>query len=209
MFGGALRSATRLSDRVTDLAVERGIRLDSTRAETVTSIACREGSALQKLAYDFVDHICQNADRIPSEHAGRLSDQAVDLVAMALAEKLGTHPLPASMHRTALLYRIKAHIRARLSDPDLSLAETAAEFGITPRYITDLLSDEQTSFQRYVLGERLAQCRNDLASSRLAHRTISEIAFGWGFNDVSHFGRVFRERFGQTPRDWRHSALSR
>jgi AraC-like DNA-binding protein len=53
----------------------------------------------------------------------------------------------------------------------------------------------------------LAQCQRDLASPILAHRHVSEIAFAWGFNDVSHFGRVFRERYGLSPRDFRTSKL--
>lgn len=126
---------------------------------------------------------------------------------MSLSERLGNHSLPSSTHRSALLYRLKAHIRSNLADPDLSLPETAAALGISPRYVNDLLADEDTSFQRHVLAERLAQCRRDLASPVLAHRHISEIAFAWGFNDLSHFGRVFREHFGMSPRDFRQSQL--
>ena len=111
----------------------------------------------------------------------------------------------SSTHRSALLYRLKAFIRAHLAVPDLSPAQTAAALGISPRYLNDLLADEKTSFQRYLLAERLAQCRRDLVSPVLAHRHISEIAFAWGFNDLSHFGRVFREHFGMSPRDFRHS----
>ena len=126
---------------------------------------------------------------------------------MALAEHLPAQPA-ASSHRAALLYRLKAHIRARLSDPELSLGETAAALGISPRYVNDLLSDEATSFQRHVLKERLAQCARDLASPMLAHRQVGEIAFAWGFNDLSHFGRVFREHYGASPREWRQSKLA-
>ena len=108
----------------------------------------------------------------------------------------------------ALLYRLKAHIRAHLADLDLSLAETAAALGISPRYVNDLLSDEATSFQRHVLRERLAQCARDLASPMLAHRQVGEIAFAWGFNDLSHFGRVFREHYGASPREWRQNKLA-
>ena len=36
-------------------------------------------------------------------------------------------------------------------------------------------------------------------------KQIGEIAFAWGFNDLSHFGRTFRERYGLSPRDWRRS----
>ena len=149
----------------------------------------------------------QNADRIEAEHGIHLSEQAVDLVAMAMSERLDGQPLFSSTHRSALLYRLKAHIRAHLSDPELCLASTAAALGISPRYVNDLLSDENTSFQRHVLTERLAHCERDLSSPMLAHRHVSEIAFAWGFNDLSHFGRMFREQYLTSPRDGRQSKL--
>jgi AraC-like DNA-binding protein len=173
--------------------------------EALTAIAFGPDRPVQRLAHDFVYQLCQSADQIEEEHAVHLSEQAVDLVAMALSERLDGLPLPSSTHRSALLYRLKAHIRARLADPELSLAATAAALGISPRYVNDLLSDEKTSFQRYVLTERLAHCQRDLSSPLLAHRHVGEIAFAWGFNDLSHFGRAFREHYGMSPRDWRHS----
>jgi AraC-like DNA-binding protein len=175
--------------------------------ETLTAISFGTDAPLERLAYDFIFRLCQSADRLAPNNSAALSEQAVDLLAMALSERLGKTPLPSSTHRSALLYRLKAHIRAHLADPDLSLAETAAALGISPRYVNDLLADEETSFQRHVLAERLAQCRRDLASPMLAHRHISEIAFAWGFNDLSHFGRVFREHFGMSPRDFRQGQL--
>ncbi|WP_426407539.1 helix-turn-helix domain-containing protein [Bradyrhizobium ganzhouense] len=175
--------------------------------ETLTAITFGADAPLERLAYDFIFRLCQSADRLAPNSAAALSEQAVDLLAMALSERLGGTSLPSSTHRSALLYRLKAHIRTRLADPDLSLAETAAALGISSRYVNDLLADEDTSFQRHVLAERLAQCKRDLASPVLAQRHISEIAFAWGFNDLSHFGRVFREHFGMSPRDFRQSQL--
>jgi AraC-like DNA-binding protein len=174
--------------------------------EALTAISFGSDRPLQKLAHDFVYRLCQSADEIQPEHAVRLSEQAVDLVAMALSERLGTKALP-STRRLALLHRLKAHVRTHLADPDLSISEAATALGVSPRYVNDLLSEEGTSFQRFVLTERLAQCQRDLASPILAHRHVSEIAFAWGFNDVSHFGRVFRERYGLSPRDFRTSKL--
>jgi AraC-like DNA-binding protein len=175
--------------------------------EALTAISFGTDAPLQRLAYDFIFRLCHSADQIDQGHAAALCEQAVDLVAMALSERLGTTSLPSSTHRAALLYRLKAHIRSHLADPDLSLSDTAAALGISPRYVNDLLNEEQTSFQRYLLAERLNQCKRDLASPVLAHRHVGEIAFAWGFNDLSHFGRVFREHFGMSPRDFRQSRL--
>jgi len=176
--------------------------------EALTAVTFAADRPLARLAYDFICQVCQSADGIEETHAAALSEQAVDLVAMAISERLEGQPLPTSTHRSALLYRLKAHIRAHLADPKLCLATTAAALGISPRYVNDLLSDENTSFQRHVLTERLAHCERDLSSPMLAHRHVSEIAFAWGFNDLSHFGRVFREHYGMSPRDWRQSKLT-
>jgi AraC-like DNA-binding protein len=176
--------------------------------DVLTAVTFTPDRPLVRLAYDFICQLCQSAGEIEESHAAALSEQALDLLAMPLSERLGARPLSASTHRSLLLYRLKAHIRAHLSDPKLSLSDTAAALGISPRYANDLLADEQTSFQRHVLTERLAQCKRDLSSPTLAHRHVGEIALAWGFNDLSHFGRAFRAHFGMSPRDWRQSRLA-
>jgi AraC-like DNA-binding protein len=37
------------------------------------------------------------------------------------------------------------------------------------------------------------------------HRMIGEIAFSWGFSDLSHFSRRFRDQFGMTPSEARRN----
>jgi transcriptional regulator GlxA family with amidase domain len=32
---------------------------------------------------------------------------------------------------------------------------------------------------------------------------VTAIAFDYGFNSATHFGRVFRAKFGATPREYR------
>ncbi|MFB9265659.1 helix-turn-helix domain-containing protein [Bradyrhizobium erythrophlei] len=175
--------------------------------QSLTATAFTPDRPVERLAWQFIAGLADIADRLDQDTAIRLTDQAADLVAMAMSERLGTSALPSSTHRSALLYRLKAHVAAHLANPDLGLAETAAALGISPRYVNSLFADEATSFQRFVLAQRLEHCKRDLASPAHAHRHIGEIAFAWGFNDLSHFGRVFREHYGLSPRDWRHSRL--
>ena len=44
----------------------------------------------------------------------------------------------------------------------------------------------------------------DLASPLHSHRTITEIAFAWGFNNSAHFNRLFKERYGLSARAYRY-----
>ena len=36
-----------------------------------------------------------------------------------------------------------------------------------------------------------------------AHRTVTEIATGWGFSDMTHFGRRFKAVYGVLPSEFR------
>ena len=46
---------------------------------------------------------------------------------------------------------------------------------------------------------RLDRCRSDLEAARRTE-SITSIALRWGFNDPSHFSRLFRRRYGVAPR---------
>ena len=59
-------------------------------------------------------------------------------------------------------------------------------------------------------GKWLVQKRLEYASSLLrgSKLNVTEIAFESGFEDVSHFSRVFKVRFGTSPVVYRESLLS-
>ena len=99
--------------------------------------------------------------------------------------------------------RLKQVIKARLADPELKPAAVAAEAGISLRYANALLSPEGTSLERYIMARRLERCRRALDDPMQTHRMISEIAFSWGFSDLSHFARRFRKAFGISPSEFR------
>jgi AraC-like DNA-binding protein len=46
-------------------------------------------------------------------------------------------------------------------------------------------------------------CSRALQSGAQRGRTVTAIAFDYGFNSPTHFGRVFRAKFNVTPREYR------
>jgi len=64
-------------------------------------------------------------------------------------------------------------------------------------------TDPAGSASRYVWMRRVERCADDLRDPGQAHRPITDICFSWGFNSTSHFSRLFKERFGVTPRGYR------
>ncbi|MDB5685384.1 MAG: transcriptional regulator, AraC family [Sphingomonas bacterium] len=104
--------------------------------------------------------------------------------------------------------QIRRHVEAHLRDPDLSARSVAAAFGISPRYLHIIFSTGEETVSNLILRRRLEECAKQLRDPIWARRTITEIAFSWGFNNATHFARVFREKYGLSPRDYRTAQLS-
>jgi AraC-like DNA-binding protein len=158
---------------------------------------------LERLVYDYLIGMARTVDHVDSATGARLLDQALDLVAMAFAERMHDRLPEQSFHRSALLYRLKNYILTHLRDPELSMTRAAATVGISTRYASDLMASEQIAFRSYVQAQRLERCARDLSDPAQAARHVSDIAFAWGFNDLAHFSRIFKQRFGASPREWR------
>ncbi|MCF6252108.1 MAG: helix-turn-helix domain-containing protein [Methylococcaceae bacterium] len=88
-------------------------------------------------------------------------------------------------------------------DSNLNPTKISNAIGLSSRYINILLNQEDTSLMRYIWQHRLEKCRNDLLDRIRCGDRISDIAFRWGFNDLSHFSRVFKQKYGHSPKDYR------
>ena len=106
------------------------------------------------------------------------------------------------------MLRLKAVVDSNLTNSNVTCEELAAAAGISVRYANQLLDAEQISLQRLLFSQRIEKCQVALADPAQAHRQISDIAYSWGFGDVSHFGRLFKAMTGMTPRDTGNSISS-
>jgi AraC family transcriptional regulator, positive regulator of tynA and feaB len=100
--------------------------------------------------------------------------------------------------------QLTAYIAANLRDPELDVASCASALGVSKRYIHMIFEAMGMQYGRYVLQQRLARSRDDLASPIWASLSIERIAYRNGFNDPAHFSRRFRAAFGMSPRDFRN-----
>jgi AraC-like DNA-binding protein len=123
-----------------------------------------------------------------------------DLVALAISE---CAPLGESSASAVVAARHSAaldHIAAHFQDPELSLEIAAQCQGISPRYLQRLMASSGTSFTEHVNELRLQRAFELLTEPHDSAQRISDIALEVGFSDVSHFNRLFRARFGDSPR---------
>jgi AraC-like DNA-binding protein len=70
---------------------------------------------------------------------------------------------------------------------------------ISTRYLQRLLKTSGTSFTAHVVELRLKHAFTLLTAPDSSDVRICDIALQAGFSDISHFNRLFRSRFGDTP----------
>jgi AraC-like DNA-binding protein len=147
-----------------------------------------------------------------SVDAGALfARQSLELLSQLLDESGGervTPVTPSEAARAAIFTRACGAIALDCGNPDLTPADVARAVGVSSRTLARAFAAHGESVMRRVLDERVRQAARLLRSRAHAHRSVTEIAFRCGFNDLSHFGRVFAGRMHVTPSAWRRDVPS-
>ena len=71
---------------------------------------------------------------------------------------------------------------------------------ISTRYLQRLLKTSGTSFTAHVTELRLQHAVMLLTAQDSSDVRICDVALRAGFSDISYFNRLFRSRFGETPK---------
>lgn len=171
--------------------------------ESLAAIPMSGTTGLTGLLSNFLTDVWRRCrENVDLSVAPGLTRATLDLIASAygtLPQSRAERSSLATAHRVRIMNFIEAH----LGDPDLTPTRVAEACKMTTRYLHHLFSEEDETVARYILRRRLEECSRALTSSSQRGRTVTAIAFDYGFNSPTHFGRVFRDRFGMTPREYR------
>jgi AraC-like DNA-binding protein len=169
--------------------------------------ALRASDGVCESAADFTLGICDQLEEgLPLEFRSRIARNLLNMLATAFSIVLdrSMDGSPVICRRNA---RVRLHIEEHLRDPELKPSTIAASLRLSPRYLRLIFAASKETVSAYILRRRLEECARMLADPQLHHQSITEIAFGWGFNSGPHFARSFRDRFGIPPRDYRRTAV--
>lgn len=175
--------------------------------ERHTAVRVDGSQGLGHISSRFLTDLGAQASGLSLKVPQRLAEHAISLVAATLLEVAGEDARAHSSGQAMLLQRVLNHVEQNLRDPALSPDGVAAAAGISTRYLNKLFEGEGESFSRWIWRRRLECCRLALIDPSPVRRTIGDIAFSWGFNDLSHFSRSFKERYGLSPKEYRAQHL--
>jgi AraC-like DNA-binding protein len=174
-------------------------RLDAhlSMPDTLTARRFDTWAGTAALAGNFIRGLTSVNEALDEREQQTLATTLVDLLALAMtpATTRNARCNPHERDRS----RVLLHIDSHLADENLGAASVAAAFGISVRYLHRLFEGADSSFARFVSEKRLQRCAADLTASG---SRVSDVAYRWGFRDLTHFGRMFRRHYGMSAREW-------
>jgi len=145
------------------------------------------------------------ADGMDEAMRESLGHSVLELAKLALVDQLGGASR-ISMRET-FREKVKRYVLHNLADNELSVASIADALQCSKRYLHKGFAQSGETLSQFIWSVRLEKARRDLSSDRLANRSITEIAFNWGFINSAHFSRRFHERYGISPRTYRRLTM--
>ncbi len=126
------------------------------------------------------------------------SERSVECASAASLSKNG--------EENPIVQKARQYIDGHLKDLP-SLEGLADIMGVSPFYLSKLFK-EQTgeTYINYVTSARLEKAKKLLADDALI---IKEISAGVGYNDQNYFSKLFRQKYGETPSEYRQRMLGK
>jgi AraC family transcriptional regulator, positive regulator of tynA and feaB len=170
-----------------------------TEPRLATARAVRGDTGLGLVASRFAQSLDQLTEDVSVETQEGLSTALNSVIALALGATFESKDADRASVREALRQTVETYIADHLANPELTPESIATRFGISRRTLYSVFEDNSLSVVSLIREQRLLRSARDLLTAKSGN--VLAIAMRWGFNDASHFSRLFKSRFGVSPRD--------
>ncbi|GJE28639.1 helix-turn-helix domain-containing protein [Methylobacterium organophilum] len=176
-------------------------RLANLRHSTARCISGASGAGL--IAAQFMRSLDIIEENSSLDVQDNLNQSLIAVIAAALGSALEFENRDCTQSRLAVRRSIERFISDNLADPSLSPDKISAKFKISRRHLYMIFADDPSSISETIRKMRLDRCARDLTYYKNAN--VFDIALRWGFNEPSHFSRIFKRQFGMCPKDYASS----
>ncbi|MEG3638664.1 helix-turn-helix domain-containing protein [Magnetococcus sp. PR-3] len=147
------------------------------------------------------------ADQLTPDEAAQLVQPTLMLMASAINGTTEQVDQGANSIVQVTLLQIKTEIEHMLSHPKLTTDYLCSKLHISRSSLYRLFKPVG-GIHKYIQKRRLRRCAEALLHPAHQHRSIADIAFGWGFTSQSHFSSLFKEHFQVSPKAFRENRAS-
>lgn len=107
---------------------------------------------------------------------------------------------PRTGRQEKLAAAVRTIVEEKLNENALSLGKIAKQLQLHPNYLNKIFTEsEKRPIGEFILHRRLLRAQQLLVSTR----RIKDVAGLCGFSTQNYFTRIFRQRFGCTPSEYR------
>jgi hypothetical protein len=149
------------------------------------------------LLSSFINQVTARMSRLRQPVIGCVEANIIDLLGAVLTSRARQRIVSPAQQ----VAQIKTYIAEHLADRRLSPATIATTFLVSTRHVHSLFEAEPMTIGRYIRNLRVVACRRELKADRT--QSLTELALKWGFYDLSHMTRAFREEIGAAPSELR------
>lgn len=150
---------------------------------------------------NLIQQIAQMDAALGETDATALSTSAVDMIVTSLRTAGPGESATRQAHDDDLR-RARQHFVRRMHDETVTMAELAADLGMSVRYLQKIFAIDGATPSEWLLRARLERACLILKSSDV---TVGELSTRVGFKDQSHFSRCFRRQYGVSPGRYRQN----
>ena len=176
--------------------------------DRITAVKPAPANGLAQLGLNYIQALSVPDIVSHAANKKRLVQNFLEFLPIIFNESPQDNSIEELRSKSIQLDMLLCFIERNLAEPDLNPGMAAKHLDVSIRYIHKLFENSDSSFGRTVLKSRLEKCAEELQNPLFSNKSIAEIAYQWGFNDLSHFGRNFKKLLEITPRDWRNKTLS-
>jgi len=147
---------------------------------------------------DFALCVARRAGSTSEQTRQRSSDNLLNLMELLFSD-------PDYYNRgrsnSAIVSRAKQVIGSRFAELDLDPLKIAKALHISVGRLNRVFRMDGTSVMRHVWIVRVEHAARLLGRTENRRIQIQEVAYQSGFSSAAHFSRMFKDRFGTSPRD--------
>lgn len=185
-------ASTSRSDLIAVCIPRDRIEAADTLYRTTPSVAWPADSEHGRMLTTAVRELWRSLGQARLEDGPGLADDIIDTLNRAL------RPGELSVQVRDVRTQADRFIEANLAEQDLDARTVGAAIGYS-RSAVYRLYEPDGGVRRYVRSRRLRRCLDELARPTDPARRVVAVAARWGFEDASHFNRLFRAEFGVPP----------
>lgn len=157
-----------------------------------------------QLLANFVQHLSEGIGGWTEPEFMALREQLLDLIVLLMVDDR-SKPVSSeeSSVKAAHRERAMAYIKYNHRNAQLNPQSVAAACGISVGYLHKIFQAVDLRVEHFLYTQRLETCKSFLLNPQYRHYSVQQIAYQSGFNHPSHFSRLFKEKFGVSPSDFR------